>query len=235
MVSSYIRQHHLGLVAIFIALTGTAYASNQLAPVHPTAKAAKVKRRARGPQGPPGPQGIPGPPGLLSGPASGDLTGNYPGPQIAAEAVGPAETGVVPAATARDNEATAVPSGTDTTLHFDGESFDTADMHDNVTNNERLTAPIAGVYLVQASIQWPISPNPDAGPGVRKIVLPGVLFGGTDVQIGLDSDTTVDNASAIVELLPGDEVHVVASQTSGATLTPAGSFSMVWLGPPAPA
>src|SRR5262249_5493375 len=30
-VSRYVRQHHLGLVAIFIALTGTAYAGNQAA------------------------------------------------------------------------------------------------------------------------------------------------------------------------------------------------------------
>jgi len=64
MVSTYIRQHHLGLVAIFIALTGTAYASNQIT-LHPPAHASKKKPR-RGPQGPQGPQGgqgVQGPPG----------------------------------------------------------------------------------------------------------------------------------------------------------------------------
>jgi hypothetical protein len=68
VVSDYIRQHHLGLIAIFIAITGTAYASNQLPakPPDPVASSAKVKRGPRGPQGlqgPQGPQGQPGQPG----------------------------------------------------------------------------------------------------------------------------------------------------------------------------
>src|SRR5207342_3326979 len=61
---TYIRHHHLGLVAIFIAVTGTAYASNQLAPDHPGATAAKKERGPKGPQGPAGPQGPQGAQGL---------------------------------------------------------------------------------------------------------------------------------------------------------------------------
>jgi len=50
--SEYIRRHHLGLIAIFIALTGTTYASSQVAPKDQQATSAKVKRGPRGPQGP---------------------------------------------------------------------------------------------------------------------------------------------------------------------------------------
>jgi hypothetical protein len=46
---------------------------------------------------------------------------------------------------------------------------------------------------------------------------------------------TVNNLSTIVELLPGDDVTVVATQTSGAALNAGGQLSMIWLGPLAPA
>jgi hypothetical protein len=67
-VARYIRQHHIGLIALFIALTGTAYAGTQVANISfhsPAAKAKKkkVKRGPAGPQGPAGPAGPQGPPG----------------------------------------------------------------------------------------------------------------------------------------------------------------------------
>jgi hypothetical protein len=65
-VSRYIRQHHIGLIALFIALTGTAYAGTQVAS-HPgdsgAQKAKKKKKVKRGPAGPRGPVGPQGPKG----------------------------------------------------------------------------------------------------------------------------------------------------------------------------
>jgi hypothetical protein len=58
-VTRYIRQHHIGLVALFIALTGTAYAGTQVAS-HPSKTQtlkAKKKKAKPGPAGPAGPQG----------------------------------------------------------------------------------------------------------------------------------------------------------------------------------
>jgi hypothetical protein len=66
-VARYIRQHHVGLIALFIALTGTAYAGTQLAdhPANLQAHQAKKKKKKKvksipgpaGPQGPAGPAG----------------------------------------------------------------------------------------------------------------------------------------------------------------------------------
>ena len=41
-----------------------------------------------------------------------------------------------------------------TTLAFDSERGDSANMHSNTTNNARLTAPVDGIYRVSAQIQW---------------------------------------------------------------------------------
>jgi hypothetical protein len=196
---------------------------------------AKSKKGHRGPPGPPGPQGaqgLQGPAGLLGGSAGGDLTGNYPAPQIAPEAVGPGETAPVPAAKAVRFSDISIPSGTQTPIPFDHTLFDYSNMHSDVTNNERLTAPINGLYLIEATLSWDASD----GGGVRAISVAGA-FGGGDVRPqAASTGSTINNASAIVELFQGDEVHVDATQTSGSALNVVtATFSMVWLGPIAPA
>ena len=67
----WLRNNVLGLVAIFIALSGTAIATNVASEPDQAAKAAKGKR---GPRGPAGPAGAQGPQGL-QGPAGSADTG----------------------------------------------------------------------------------------------------------------------------------------------------------------
>jgi hypothetical protein len=44
--------------------------------------------------------------------------------------------------------------GTSTSLNFNTEIFDVTDYHDTVTNNQRLTAPSDGYYLIGVSLRW---------------------------------------------------------------------------------
>lgn len=41
-----------------------------------------------------------------------------------------------------------------TTLAFNSERYDTASLHDTVTNNSRITIPVAGIYTVTTHVVW---------------------------------------------------------------------------------
>jgi Chaperone of endosialidase len=82
----WIRRNVLGLVAIFVALGGTAMATQVVSESGVGQAAAKKKKkkakRIPGPAGPQGPQGPQGPPGPATGPAGGALAGAYPNPSL---------------------------------------------------------------------------------------------------------------------------------------------------------
>jgi hypothetical protein len=141
----------------------------------------------------------------------------------------------IPAAHVTRNTAQSIPSGFTTTLAFNTERYDTANMHSNATNNSRLTAPVTGIYAVTAQVQWESVPP----PGVRDITLEknGVV---PIARVNADQTTEVPPAQEVttqVRLRAGDFVRALVGHSDAGAVdvekdpdsTP--EFSMTWLAP----
>lgn len=121
------------------------------------------------------------------------------------------------------NTTNSVLNNTATALACNTESFDQASnvsdtMHDNSTNNSRLTVRYAGVYLVSASlVTW------SANPVNAKIEFRdtgGAVFG-TQQIVG---DWRTMGTSKLWSLSVNDYVELMVSQISGGTLTVGANF-----------
>jgi hypothetical protein len=109
-----------------------------------------------------------------------------------------------------------------TSLTFNVESFDDGGLHSLTTNTERMTAVVAGVYVVGAGCAF--APNVT---GIRSIQLQVSRDGGSTwrissaVNFNAVSDTSrasIVQAGTVVKLAVGDAVRVQVVQTSGGNL-----------------
>ena len=66
---------------------------------------------------------------------------------------------VPPACRLQQSAAQTVPDSTTTALAFGNEIYDTDGMHDNATNNSRITIQTAGIYIVTASVGYTSTPT----------------------------------------------------------------------------
>ncbi|MEP6909555.1 MAG: hypothetical protein ABI896_03885 [Actinomycetota bacterium] len=244
-------------LALFIALGGTSYAAVALAPNSVGTKqlkknaviSSKVKNRSllardfkagQLPRGAQGPKGDKGDPGLASGPAGGDLTGSYPNPQIGAGKVTPTKISGIPAARITRGSNQSIPNITLTYVNFDTEVFDTAGLYDPA-DPQVLTAPIAGLYFLGASMRWESSAT-----GTRFAafnVSPSFDYVAPDWRNGVTGGGSTDQEfSTLVKLSAGQKVRVRVYQTSGGPLNllwrgdvnsnaDAPTFTMHWVGP----
>jgi len=104
---------------------------------------------------------------------------------------------------------------TDVILAFDSERYDTDTIHDNVTNNSRLTCKTAGKYTVSVALGWYFN--------VTGIRIARIKFNGTTYFAALQYDASPNASmwmafSTILELAVNDYVEVEVRQTSGGNL-----------------
>lgn len=244
--SGFIRSNVVGLVAIFIALGGTAGAlsgknkvdsgdikrgnvkSSDLA--RNAVKSPKVARDTlNGTDILESSLVLPPP----SGPAGGDLAGNYPDPSLRDGVVTPAKFGTIPAVRAFHSTTQSIPANTLTDVALDSEAFDTASMHDTGANNSRLTAPVSGLYSITAAAAWFVNPT-----GFRTAQIwrnDQTILLSDDVHPDQDTDHVL---ATLAPLSAGDYVELRVSQTSGGPLNlatgPQGEtpvLAMHWVAP----
>lgn len=121
----------------------------------------------------------------------------------------------------RNAAVTALVSGTAYAISWDTEDWDSDGMHSTSVNPSRITAPIAGLYVITAQVYW------NAGStGYRqveaKLNSDGTYASGT--QFGQErrtpnsSGATMASLTAEVPMDAGDRVELWVTHTQGANL-----------------
>lgn len=105
-----------------------------------------------------------------------------------------------------------VSNATDVLITWNQESYDTDDMHDNMTNNSRITVQVAGKYSVMAQASWA-----DNSVGMREL---SILK--NSVVVGVVRHLADGNAQHVVsfvdECAVGDFLELSVNQDSGGNL-----------------
>jgi hypothetical protein len=154
---------------------------------------------------------------------------------LADSAVSTGKIGVIPQARAEFTGAQGIGNNTFTPLCFDTTVFD----NDNVWgagltcgatgSRTKLIAPVAGVYEVNASVQWD---NNSTGVRVLRITKNASSDLVTDQRTA--AAFTANSTSTLTKLAAGDFVQALVLQNSGGSLDALGSsttsFSMTWVG-----
>jgi hypothetical protein len=108
-----------------------------------------------------------------------------------------------------------IPTATFTPLAFDSERFDTDNIHDNATNNTRLTCKTAGKYLIIANVRWGLNANNQRDLRLR---LNGTTYIADALLKVSAAEPILLNVSTIYDLAVNDYVEAVAYQDSGGAL-----------------
>ncbi len=114
-----------------------------------------------------------------------------------------------------DASAQTISNNTETAIAFDSERYDTDGIHDNSTNNSRLTCKTAGKYLIIAQLEY--ADNSTGFRGIR-LKLNGSTYIGLIRVNAVVASTTFILATTIYDLSVNDYVEARAYQGSGGDL-----------------
>lgn len=122
-------------------------------------------------------------------------------------------------ARAHHSAAVSVPNVTTTTQPLDSERYDEGGLHDNVTNNSRLTFPASGKVLIVGHLKFAADAD-----GHRRATLR--LNGTTEIARGEQASNTAGavagtdraSAAALHDVVAGDYVELQAEHNGGAAL-----------------
>lgn len=121
-----------------------------------------------------------------------------------------------PACLAYKTTALATVHDTGIVVPLNAERYDTDSMHDNSTNNERITFNTAGVYTVTFNATWNKDETGDRAIWIRKN---GSDFLGSDSKHAGDGDLYVSHSITIQEEFEvADYIEGIAKQDSGGAL-----------------
>lgn len=114
----------------------------------------------------------------------------------------------------RNTSNQSIPNGTQTAVQFNAENYDTDSLHDNATNNTRLTIPTTGLWLLQGSIDF--AANTTGFRGVNFYLNGTTFLAGTILDPG--DPVSRLQASTMEELTAGDYIELLALQDTGGAL-----------------
>jgi len=105
-----------------------------------------------------------------------------------------------------------IPDATDTVIDFDAEYYDTDGIHDNVTNNSRLTIQTAGKYFIWGNVELQKLVNDPYRLSIKKN---GTTVIGRTQLFGMTTGTVCSLVFAEDDFAVGDYVELFVYHTYG--------------------
>lgn len=141
----------------------------------------------------------------------------------------------IPSARVYRSSNQSISDSTDTIILLDSERYDTAALHSTVSNTGRLTAPIAGKYLITATLEFASNTS---GRREMRLLLNGSTIIAQDIRTGsISGITSPMTLTTVYALAQNDYVEIQVWQNRGGALNVLSSgnyspeFAMHWLMP----